>query len=256
MNELLKSTFISGWQKYFKETPLPIAIFYSNELHQAEPANKSQSHHCMITDLMRVFHGQPLAFSADNIGCAGGMRYCGFSTSMRPGFEFFLSYGIPGKMAGERYKKDPETVRALMKNTPVMDAPANWLIAKPFNMLDTDDEPEVIIFFVSPDVLAGLFTLANYDRTDLYGVKSPFCAGCGSVIQYPMLENKSEKPDCILGMFDSSARPYVNARLLSFAIPVKRFETLVGYMDESFLTTETWNVMHKRISTSAEHPLK
>jgi hypothetical protein len=49
-------------------------------------------------------------------------------------------------------------------------------------------------------------------------------------------------------MFDSSARPYVQANLLSFAIPMKRFETLVGYMDECFLTTDTWKVMVKRIS--------
>jgi len=115
-------------------------------------------------------------------------------------------------------------------------------------LLGTDDNPEVIIFFASPDVLAGLFTLANYDRTDLYGVKAPFCAGCGSIIQYPRLENKNENPDCILGMFDSSARPYVPAGQLSFAIPMKRFETLVGYMDESFLITDAWKVMQNRIS--------
>ncbi|MEI6062336.1 MAG: DUF169 domain-containing protein, partial [Bacteroidota bacterium] len=146
------------------------------------------------------------------------------------------------------YKKDPETVTELMKNTPITKAPATWLIVKPFDMLGPDDEPEAVVFFATPDVLAGLFTLANYDRTDLYGVKSPFCAGCGSVIQYPLLENTRDNPDCILGMFDSSARPYMKAKQLSFAIPMKRFEALVGYMDESFLTTETWTVMSKRIS--------
>jgi hypothetical protein len=151
-------------------------------------------------------------------------------------------------MEGERYKKDPETVLELMKNAPKLKAPTSWLIAKPFEKLDIDDYPEIILFFATPDVLAGLFTLANFDRSDLYGVKSPFSAGCGSIIQYPLLENKSENPDCILGMFDSSARPYVPAGTLSFAIPMKRFETLVGYMDDSFLTTDTWKVIKKRIS--------
>ena len=248
MNELLKSTFINRWEKYFSDAPLPIALFFSNELHNAEPAKKHQTHHCMIADFSLVFRGKSIAFNAENIGCGGGLRYCGFADQIRPGFEYFLSYGIEGKMEGERYKKDPETVLKLMKNTPAKKAPDTWLIAKPFELLNPEDEPQIILFFASPDVLEGLFTLANFDRTDLYGVKSPFCAGCGSIIQYPLLENQNEHPDCILGMFDSSARPYVQAGLLSFAIPMKRFETLVGYMDESFLITKTWDLINKRIS--------
>ena len=248
MNESLKSEFTTRWTKYFLNAPLPVALFYSNELHEAEPVNKFTSHHCIIADITRVFGGKSFAFSAANIACGGGLKYCGFADSLRPNFEYFLSYGIEGKMEGERYKKDPETVLELMKNAPPMKAPATWLIAKPFDKLDAEDNPDVILFFATPDVLAGLFTLANYDRPDLYGVKVPFSAGCGSIIQYPFLENKSENPDCILGMFDSSARPYVQAGTLSFAIPMKRFETLVRYMDESFLTTGTWEVMKKRIS--------
>jgi hypothetical protein len=247
MKESLKSDFISRWKKYFHGAQLPVAFFYSNDLNNVEPAKSHTSHHCIIADITKVFNGQSLGFNRTNLGCGGGLRYCGFNDSLRPGFEFFLSYGIEGKMEGERYKNDPETVLDLMKNTPTMKAPATWLIAKPFEKLETNDNPEVILFFATPDVLAGLFTLANFDRSDLYGVKVPFSAGCGSIIQYPMLENNKENPDCILGMFDSSARPYVQAGTLSFAIPIKRFETLVGSMDDSFLTTPTWKVMEKRI---------
>jgi len=248
MNESLKTNFIESWKKYFPGAPLPVAFFYSNDLHNAEPARKHKGHHCIIADMSLVSRGQSLAFNAENMGCRGGRRYCGFSKEIMPDFKYFLSTGIPGEMEGERYKKDPETVIELMKNTPVFEATASWLIVKPFEALEPEDEPEAILFFATPDVIAGLFTLANYDRTDLYGVKTPFSAGCGSVIQYPRIENQREKPDCILGMFDSSARPYVKADALSFAIPVKRFETLVGYMDECFLTTDTWKVMEKRIS--------
>lgn len=248
MNELLKSDFIFNWKKYFRDATLPVALFYSDDLHKAEPAKKHASHHCIIADITRVFNGKAMAFNTSNIGCSGGLRYCGFAENLRPEFEYFLSYGIEGKMEGERYKKDPQTVLELMKNAPKLKAPAKWLIAKPFEKLEIEDNPEIILFFASPDVLAGLFTLANFDRSDLYGVKVPFSAGCGSIIQYPLLENASENPDCILGMFDSSARPYVQANMLSFAIPMKRFEKLVGYMDESFLTTDTWKVMEKRIS--------
>ena len=154
MNAQLKSTFISNWNKYFQNSPLPIAAFYSDELHNTEPARKFNTLHCFMADLMKVHKGQSLAFNAENIGCGGGKRFCGFAKEIRPGFEFFLSNGIPGKMEGERYKKDPETVLELMKNNPAMEAPAKWLIAKPFDKLEPEDQPKVIIFFASPDVIS------------------------------------------------------------------------------------------------------
>jgi uncharacterized protein (DUF169 family) len=252
MNESLKQSFIEKWNSYFNHAPLPVALFYSDDLHQAEPAIKTAGHRCMIADISKVFGGKALAFNQTNLGCGGGLRYCGFSDSLRPGFEYFLSYGIEGSMEGERYKKDPDTVLELLKHTPSVKAPATWLIAKPFDKLDETDQPEVILFFATPDVLAGLFTLANYDRKDLHGVKTPFSAGCGSIIQYPMQENIRENPDCVLGMFDISARPYIKAGTFSFAIPYKRFVTLVGYMDESFLITGSWQKLSKRIPAESK----
>ncbi|HRY31861.1 MAG TPA: DUF169 domain-containing protein [Bacteroidales bacterium] len=248
MDSSLKNVFLERWTRYFPGAGNPILLFYSDELHAAEPVRKFSGHHCMIADLLRVFRGAALAFGTDNMGCAGGRRYCGFSDTLRPEFGYFLSYGIPGKLEGERYKKDPETVAALMQHVPLSKAPAKWLIAKPFEHAGEEDHPEVVLFFATPDVLAGLFTLANFDRKDLYGVKAPFCAGCGSVVQYPVLENGKDDPDCILGMFDASARPHVPAGTLSFAIPFKRFEKLVAYMDESFLITATWKTIRKRIA--------
>lgn len=248
MLELVKENFIARWKKYFADSDLPLAFFFSNELQGAEPARKYSGHHCMIADLTKISKGQSLAYHKENIGCKGGMRYCGYTQEMFTDFEFFLSYGIPGKLKGERYKKDPDIVKEMVKNEDKIVPPAEWLIVKPFDQLGPDDNPEALIFLATHDVLAGLFTLANYDRSDLYGVKSPFCAGCGAVYKFPYLENQRENPDCILGLFDASARPYLPAGVLSFTIPMKRFEKIVGYMDESFLITDTWEVMRKRIS--------
>ncbi|NVO03928.1 MAG: DUF169 domain-containing protein [Bacteroidetes bacterium] len=247
MKELLKSNFISRWQKNFPEAQLPFVVFYSNELHESTPAEKHEGHRCIIADLTKVSRGSSLAFNASNIGCGGGNRYCGFSKNLRPGFEYFLSYG-KSDMEGERYKKNPEIVLDLMNNSARIETTKKWLIAKPFDKINENDNPQAVIFFANPDVLSGLFTLANFDRTDHYAVKTPFSAGCGSIIQFPILENKKENQDCFLGMFDVSARPYVPANVLSFGIPIKRFETLVSYMDESFMITDSWKNVSKRIS--------
>jgi hypothetical protein len=108
--------------------------------------------------------------------------------------------------------------------------------------------PLAVIFFANPDVLAGLFTLANYDRADPHGVITPMGSGCASIINYPFLEAQSESPRCILGMFDVSARPHIPENMLTFTAPMKRFEQMVLNMDESFLTTESWKAVKTRLA--------
>jgi hypothetical protein len=48
-------------------------------------------------------------------------------------------------------------------------------------------------------------------------------------------------------MFDPSARPFTEPDELTIAIPMKKFITMVKNMEESFLTTHTWEVMQKRL---------
>jgi hypothetical protein len=74
--------------------------------------------------------GNSLRFDIDSISCGEGKRYPGFTNTMSPTFEHFLSCGIPGKIEGERYKKSPETVRELMKLVPQYKAPARFLAFK------------------------------------------------------------------------------------------------------------------------------
>ena len=139
--------------------------------------------------------------------------------------------------------RTPELVRELFKDVPVFTAPAKYLIFKRWDALDEKDQPQVVVFFAPPDVLSGLFTLANFDEADLNGVYCPFCAGCGSIVKYPFIERESSRPRAVLGMFDVSARPFVPAATLSFALPMNKFTAMVGDMDESFLITKSWKAV-------------
>ena len=105
------------------------------------------------------------------------------------------------------------------------------------------------MFFATPDVLSGLFTLSGFDDADVDAVRVPFAAGCGSIVQHPYLELLSENPRAVLGMMDVSARPCVPARVLSFAVPMPRFERMVANMEESFLITESWAKVQRRIDS-------
>jgi hypothetical protein len=48
-------------------------------------------------------------------------------------------------------------------------------------------------------------------------------------------------------MFDVSARPCVPAGILTFSVPMVKFLKMISYMDESFLITDSWKEVRKRI---------
>jgi len=250
MDIQIKNQFISQWEKYFPGAELPIVFFYSNQPKDVEASKAPSGFHCVIGELARVRKGKSLCLSDEAVSCGGGKRYFGFSQELRPEFEYFLSCGIPGKMEGERYKKTPELVKEVMRDQPPFEAPEEYIIFKRWDMLKEDDKPVAVIFYASPDVLSGLFTLANFDDVDSQAVIAPFCAGCSSIVYHPYHESKKENPRAVLGMFDVSARPCVSSNELSFSVPWPKFIRMLENMDKSFLITDSWNKVRKRISNN------
>jgi hypothetical protein len=246
----IKQRFSDLWTEYFPGADLPIIFFYTDREDVGEMLKPTKTHRCIIGDLAKVIRGKSLRFAIDNIGCAGGIRYLGFTKDIRPYFEYFLSCGIPGKLEGERYKKSPELVKEVMEVQPWTAAPAKYIVFKRWDKIEPEDDPAVVIFFATPDVLSGLFTLANYDSVDHEGVIAPFGAGCSSIVMSPYVELKSANPRPVIGMFDVSARPYVKPQVLTFAIPWPKFTSMVGNMKESFLITKSWAKVRKRIKAA------
>ena len=245
MKKTVKERFLKHWEEYFDDAELPIAAYHTDE--DTVPENEPSASRCLVADLNKVRNGTPLRFGSTSIGCPGGRRYSGFSEALGEGFEYFLSCGIPGKIRGERYKKSPELVRKLLSESPRYVAPRKYIVFKRWDQLEEMDEPEVVVFFAEPDVIAGLFTLANYDVNE-DGVVAPFGSGCSSIVMHPCLEGERDTPRCVFGMFDPSARPYVGSSCLTFAAPMNRFTQMVENMPESFLVTSTWEKIKKRIA--------
>ncbi len=254
MDMEIKDKFTTLWRKYFKNAELPITFYYSDKEGRVELVKPGSVARCVIGALVEVRNRRSFSFNADSIGCFGGRRYLGFAERLRPDFEYFLSYGIPGKIEGERYKKSPKLVKEIMKNWPTFKAPKPLVIFKRWDNLDKEDNPEVVIFFAQPDVLSGLFTLANFDQSRPEGAFAPMGSGCSSIVSYPYLEKDSAHPRAVIGMFDPSARPYVPEDVLSFSVPMKRFIAMIENMEESFLVTDTWKTMQKRIAVSPPKP--
>lgn len=247
MDIKFKNYFQKLWSQYFGNAELPITFFYSDDNGDAEIAEKAEKKGCFIGELAKVRKGRSLAFNEEAVSCGGGKKYLGFTNKLRPGFEYLLSCGTPD-MEGERYLQSPELVNTFLQNAPWVPAKASKILFKRWDKLTENDEPEVVIFFATPDVLSGLFTLSGYDRDDLHGNIAPFGAGCASIVQYPLLESLKDKPAAVIGMFDVSARPYVQENVLTFAVPFKRFVEMVSFIEVSFLITGSWEKVRKRIN--------
>jgi hypothetical protein len=277
MDTEIADLFTSRWRTYFAGAELPICCYYADQVREEDSRESTHEQRCLIGNLNRVRDGFPFVYDARTPGCAGGKRYSGFTQTLRSNFEYFLSCGIPGEVQGERYKQTPELVKAYLDSHPPFRAPGKYLVFKRWDRLAADEQPLVVIFFATADVLAGLFTLANYDWADPYGVIAPMGSGCASILQYPIAEadkTQSRPPRagfgkpvsgappgeitggqrwvggqsrCVLGMFDVSARPHVPGDTLTFAVPMRRFEQMVRNMDESFLITKSWRTVRSRL---------
>lgn len=252
MDPTFKEKFLELWQRYFEGVELPITFYYTDGDGHARRLVPGKGRSCLICELTKVRSGESLVFSEETLKCGGAKRYLGFTSTMRAGFEYFLSCGNED-MEGERYIRTPEMVRTIMKTQKSLPISGRNIVFKRWDRLSEPDNPEVVIFFATPDVLSGLFTLANFDQTEPNGTFTPFGAGCGTIVYYPYLERTAERPRAVIGMFDPSARPCVPAGKLSFAVPMVKFEKMVGYMEKSFLITDTWKTIQKRIGSPGNH---
>jgi hypothetical protein len=268
-----RDTFIEKWHAYFGDAELPIAMRYADEMPAgAQPPARTQGpHRCVVDALNQIRLAAAsgagavagagttagaeaatescatIAFSRDTIRCGGGMRYLGYVDN----FDAYQKHIEKFLVETEHYKDRPETVRAYFQSSvSEFRAPGRYCVFTRWDALTEDDNPELVIFFATPDELSGLVGLANYDRTDAHGVVCPWGSGCSSIVLFPYLERQSDDPHAVLGGFDPSARPCMGADELAFTVPFELFKHMVAQMDESFLTTEAWDRVRARMCTS------
>jgi uncharacterized protein (DUF169 family) len=247
MDPQLKQQFMAKWDKHFPGAELPIVFYYTDDENWSKQAGMGSGTHCVIENMDSVREGKTLVLDLESTKCGGGKRFLGFSQELGRDFEFFLSTGIPGKMEGEHYKKTPALAKEHFTKMPAFEAPGKCLVFKRWDKLEAADEPTGVIFFAKPDVLSGLFSLANFDEPGANGVFAPSGAGCSTIVYYPCVEAKSEHPRAVIGLFDIFARPSIAGSMLTFAVPMRKFVAMVGNMDESFLITEAWGKVKARI---------
>jgi uncharacterized protein (DUF169 family) len=200
--------------------------------------------------------GKTAFFDRKTYGCVGGGVGLGFGNTYE-GFpiEHLLSNGqkesVDGtrrtrKLAeGEHYIKTPELAKKFVDCLPMRDVKEEFVIFKPLELVEEEEKPESVVFFVNPDQLSALVVLSNYGRESRDNVIAPWCAACQSIL-FSYKEGEKEVPRAIIGFFDLAARKHVGKNILSFTIPYKMFLEMEGEVDGSFLDLEEWKELRER----------
>lgn len=192
-------------------------------------------------------------FEAARYGCLGGSFYLGFH---RPQLDFitrYVSTGIPGtQVHGERYLRSPEVVRRFFTQVAPRPAPAKYCVFKPLSRFKKDERPETVTFFGRGEVISGLSFLANFVTDDFEAVQSPFGAGCSYLTSWPLHYLSQGKTKAVLGGFDPSERKFLKTDEFTFTVPLAMYDMFLAQWPDSFLATDTWTGVRKKISRSRE----
>ena len=229
--------FIEKYRQAFGEkAPLPIAFGYSDT-----PVSEIRSvPKCLVGSISNVRHGNSLTLSAENVICGGGGLYTAF-TEMPERVPIFVS-------EVEHYKKTKEMVVDYVRGLNIELTQKPYLNFVRIDNLKEWSDAEALLFFATPDILAGLSSWAFYDNNSADAVVTQFSSGCASIVTRAISENKSGGRSCFIGMLDPSARPLIPENELTFTIPMCRLMEMLNTMDDSSLYQKAFSALRRRIN--------
>ncbi len=206
---------------------------------------------CVIGHVWRARRKQTAAvFDAVRFGCPGGAFWLGFMKPQTETIIHYVSSGIPGQMEGELYCESPDALRQIFEEIDPPAAPARYCVVKPVDQFAENEQPAVIAFFARPETISGLHQLAAFVTNDTHVVTSPWGAACTGLITWPFKFLGEGKHKAVVGGWDPSARKFFKTDELSFVVPFTMFADMLSGFDSSFLTTKTWETVHRKIDRS------
>ncbi len=258
----------------------PVALLWADAAPAGATRFKPGRWGCVVNMFaVAAARGRAGAFDRQTFGCWGGGVGLGFGNQYEtfPGgvdcFYRFLSTGNESSdhgraigesmkasggsrmaddfLRGERYLKDPEITRRFVDTLPMRDIPAEFVVVKPLAQADPDRENiRNVTFFVDPHRLSALVILANYTRPEAGNVIVPWAAGCQVMGIFAYAELDRERPRCLIGLTDISARenvrPILGEHVMSFTAPWPLFQEMERNVEGSFLERETWHSLMRR----------
>jgi uncharacterized protein (DUF169 family) len=206
---------------------------------------------CAMGHVWRARKKQTAAyFSAQQFGCPGCAFWMGFNKPQTETIIQYVSSGIPNWTEGEFYCESPDELRRIFEYVDPRPAPKKYCVFKPLSNFAANETPELIAFFTRPEPLCGLHQLAAFVTNDPEVVASPWSAGCGSVVVWPLHYLSKGLTRAVVGGWDPSARKFYKTDELSITVPYQMFSDMLNRFEESFLQTKSWATVQKKIERS------
>jgi uncharacterized protein (DUF169 family) len=200
---------------------------------------KRNEFRCMIRFLVRTRREHvPSVFDAENYGCPGCRFYLGFAAKLPAFNHYFTSTGFPGLYRGERFSPSPASSRRHAKELDGLEPAGKYLVFESIEHMTADADPDVVVFFCNPEILAGLVGAVRFATDRSEAVRSPFAAGCASVFGWPYKFAMRGEDTAVLGIFDPAARPYLVPGEMTIAMPFRLFVKILTTYDKSFLRAD------------------
>ncbi len=206
---------------------------------------------CVIGKIWLARKKKMAAYFCDTqFGCPGGAFWLGFNKPQTETIIHYVSSGIPGQMEGEHYCDSPDNLRKIFEYVDPVPAAKKYCVFKPISQFSENETPVLVSFFTRPESLNGLHQLATFVTNDPEVVASPWSAACGSLAVWPLHYLKKGQQRAVVGGWDPSARKFFKTDELSFTVPYKMFTQMVLKYKDSFLKTDTWKMVTKKIIKS------
>jgi uncharacterized protein (DUF169 family) len=232
----------------------PVAVSFCNEKPAAATQFKEGKRGCVAAMMLSAAKGRVTVFDRRTFGCPGGGTGLGFGNCY-PGFPIHQLLSTGGRAVlgdgstydmgqGERFHASPDVTERWIQALPIRDVPTEYVIFAPLEQV-TESEPTLVIFFVNPDQLSALVTLAGFRSGDPNAVTSPWGAACQSIL-FAYAEAERSSPRGLIGFFDISQRNRVERDTLTFTMPRSLFLQMEADVEESFFSTEAWRKLTER----------
>lgn len=225
-----------------------IGLYHDNDKPQDALELKKPGQGCVMPFIFQSAKGKTFAFSENTMGFPCSAFYFGYKDWIFPGIEYFLSSGPFTGRECERFVKTPELTKQYLEGIRMEKKTEGYTIIKPLENFTENEVPEVVIFFANADQISALVFLAYYDAPESTDrVITRFASACASTVMLPLQYGLKNEDKAVWGMHDISARAKLPKDLMTFALPFNFLKRIYENLNESFLTTHQWDVIHNRI---------
>lgn len=227
------------------ETPL-LALYDAAPSEAFEPLVRLRGSACCFSYYTRWLRGETLVAArsskdADDKpkhGCPAALRLLGLDERGTPEWMANkLTDGEQGPGQGEGLKASPELAKDFLAGAKTPQPEAGYVLLGPLRV-EQWDAVRSVTFFVDPDRLSALITLASYWSADAEQIGAPFSTGCG--LLWRDLEAGASGDKALVTCTDVAMRKYLPAHVLGFTVSATRFAQLLEVPDESFLAKSWW----------------